>query len=130
MRLKVVTPMAVCVDQSVRRITAEAPDGHFGMLPNHADFVCELVPGILRYETEDGVERFVGVYSGTLVKCGDEVCVAVGGAVAGDALPEVRARVETDVRRRNEDEREARAALARLEVSMIRRFRDLRTSGS
>ena len=45
MRLEVITPMAVCVDRPVRRIVAEGPDGHFGMLPGHVDFVSELVPG-------------------------------------------------------------------------------------
>jgi F-type H+-transporting ATPase subunit epsilon len=125
MRLRVITPMAVHVDQPVWRIVAEGPDGHFGMLPRHIDFVTALVPGILVYETEDGIERFVAVNSGTLVKCGEEVRVAVRGAVEGDDLGELRALVEADFRRRDEDEREARAALARLEVSMIRRFRDL-----
>lgn len=130
MRLKVITPMSVCVDRPVRRIVAEAPDGHFGMLPNHVDFVAQLAPGILLYETEEGTERFVAVNSGTLVKCGDEVRVAVRGAIDGDDLPELRVRVEVDFRRGDEDERVARAALTRLEASMIRRFRDLRMPGS
>jgi len=122
--------MSICVDRPVRRIVAETPDGHFGMLPDHVDFVAELVPGILLYETEDGAERFVAVNSGTLVKCDDEVHVAVRGAIEGDELSELRARVEADFRRRDEDEREARAALARLEAGMIRRFRDLGMTGS
>jgi len=125
MRLEVITPMAVCVDRPVRRIVAEGPDGHFGMLPGHVDFVSELVPGILLYETEEGTERFVAINSGTLVKCGDEVRVAVRGAVDGDNLQKLRAKVEADFRKHDEEEREARAALARLEASMIRRFRDL-----
>lgn len=129
MRLRVITPMALCVDRPALRIVAEAPDGHFGMLPNHVDFVTQLVPGILLYETEDGIERFVAVNSGTLVKCGEEVRVAVRGAVEGDDLRELRALVEADFHKRDEDERDARAALARLEVSMIRRFRQLGTAG-
>jgi F-type H+-transporting ATPase subunit epsilon len=120
--------MAICVDRPVRRIVAEAPDGHFGMWPGHVDFVSELVPGILLYEAEDGEERFVAVNSGTLAKCGDHVRVAVRGAVEGDDLGELRKRVEADFRQRDEEERDARAALARLEASMIRRFRDLGTT--
>lgn len=125
MRLRVITPMAVCVDRPVRRIVAEAPDGYFGMLPRHIDFVTELVPGILLYETEEGAERFVAVNAGTLVKCGDDVRVAVRGAIDGDDLTALRARVEADFRVRDEAERDARAALARLEAGMVRRFRDL-----
>jgi len=129
MQLEVITPMAVCVDRPVRRIVAEGPDGHFGMLPGHVDFVSEVVPGILLYETDEGAERFVAVNSGTLVKCGDEVRVAVRGAVEGDDLAELRKRVEAEFRQHDEKEREARAALARLEASMIRRFRELGTAG-
>ncbi|MDU8946382.1 F0F1 ATP synthase subunit epsilon [Ovoidimarina sediminis] len=125
MRLEVITPMAVCVDRPVRRIVAEGPDGRFGMLPRHIDFVTALVPGILLYETEAGAERFVAVNSGTLVKSGDEVLVAVRGAVEGDDLGELRKRVESEFRQHDEQERDARAALARLEASMVRRFRDL-----
>jgi|SRR6056297_3243076 len=130
MRLEVITPMAICVDRAVRRIVAEAPDGHFGMLPGHVDFVSELVPGILRYETAEGTERFVAVNSGTLVKSGDDVRVAVRGAVDGDDLIALRAKVEFDFRQRDEDERDARAALARLEADIIRRFSQLGATGS
>lgn len=125
MRLEVITPMAVCVDRPVRRIVAEGPDGRFGLLPGHIDFVSALVPGILLYETEDGAERFVAVNSGTLVKCGEEVRVAVRGAVDGDDLGALRDRVEAEFRQHDEEERDARAALARLEAGMVRRFRDL-----
>jgi F-type H+-transporting ATPase subunit epsilon len=130
MRLEVITPMSVCLDRSVRRIVGEGPDGHFGMLPGHVDFVSELVPGILLYETEDGAERFVAVNSGTLVKCGDDVRVAVRGAVEGDDLVVLRARVEVEFRQHDEEERDARAALARLEADMIRRFRALGMAAS
>lgn len=128
MRLEVITPMAVCVDRPVRRIVAEGPDGRFGMWRGHIDFISALVPSILLYETEDGAERFVAVNSGTLVKCGDEVRVAVRGAVEGDDLGELRERVEAEFRQHDEEERDARAALARLEASMVRRFRDLGTT--
>jgi F-type H+-transporting ATPase subunit epsilon len=130
MRLEVITPMGIRVDRTVRRIVAEGPDGRFGMLPGHVDFVSELVPGILLYETAEGAERFVAVNSGTLVKCGDEIRVAVRGAVEGDDLGDLRARVEAKFRQHDEQERESRAALARLEADMIRRFRDLEMTGS
>lgn len=125
MRLEVVAPARRCVDRVVRRILAEGPDGHFGLLPRHGDFVSALVPGILVYEPEEGPERFVAVNSGTLLKCGDTVLVAVRGAIEGDDLGRLRARVTEEFRRQDEAERDARAALARLEASMVRRFRDL-----
>ena len=126
MRLRVITPATVCVDRTVSRIVAEAPDGFFGMLPNHIDFVTQLVPGVLVFEPDDsGTDRFVAINSGTLVKCGEDVRVAVRGAIEGDDLGVLQERVVTEFRQQDEDERDARAALTRLEATMIRRFRDL-----
>jgi F-type H+-transporting ATPase subunit epsilon len=120
----------MCVDRKVRRLVAEAPNGFFGMLPNHLDFVTQLVPGILLYQPEDGGDdRFVAVNSGTLVKCGNDVRVAVRGAIEGDDLGRLQERLETEFHKQDEDERVARSALARLEASMIRRFRDLERAG-
>ncbi|PWJ09784.1 F0F1 ATP synthase subunit epsilon [Jannaschia seohaensis] len=130
MRLEIITPERISLDRPVRRILAEAPDGHFGMLPHHGDFVTELVPGILRYEPEEGGERFVAVHSGTLVKCGPHVRVAVRRAIEGSDLTWLRQRVETEFRELDELEREARTALARLEHNMFKRFRDLEGPGS
>jgi len=124
MRLEVITPDRVCLDGEVDSLRAEAPDGHFGILPRHVDFVTELVPGILTYRVAAG-EGFVAVNAGTLVKCGAHVRVAVRAAIVGDDLAVLRNRVETEFRRQDEDERLARSALARLEATMIRRFRDL-----
>lgn len=129
MRLEVITPTDVCLDTEVREIVAEAPEGFFGILPNHGDFVTDLVPGILVYMLKDGTERFVALHSGTLVKCGAHVFVAVQNAIEGDDLAWLRGRVEKEFRQQDEDEREARAAMAMLEASMIRRFRDLEGLG-
>ena len=126
MRLEIVTPERVVLDREVARLRAEAPDGHFGILPRHGEFVTELAPGILIYAPAGGgAERFVALHSGILVKTGAHVRIAVRSAVEGDDLSRLRARVETEFRRQDEDERDARAALARLEASMIRRFREL-----
>ena len=124
MQLRIVTPSAPCLDRTVSRLVAEAPGGYFGILPNHSDFVTTLVPGILVFETDD-TEHFVAVNSGTLVKCGADVLVAVRGAIEGRDLDRLRNRVVNEFRRQDEDERNARSALARLEANMVQRFREL-----
>ncbi len=125
MRLEVITPTDVCLDTEVRKIVAEAQNGFFGILPNHGDFVTDIVPSILVFELEDGRERFIALHSGTLVKCGPHVRAAVQGAIEGDDLDWLQERVEKEFRQEDEDERVARAALAMLEASMVRRFREL-----
>jgi F-type H+-transporting ATPase subunit epsilon len=125
MRLELVTPLMRALSLPVRRIVAEAPNGAFGMLPRHADFVSALVPGILVYEPEDGAERYAAVNGGTLVKCADEVLVATRNAILGDDLEHLQARVREEFLQIDETERAARSALARLEAGMIRRFAEL-----
>jgi len=123
--LRIITPERVTRHDHVHRIVAEASDGFFGILPRHMDHVTQLVAGVLVYETEDGVEHFVGVNAGTLVKSGPTVMVAVRDAIESRELGQLRERVESEFRQHTEEEREARSALARLEAHMIRSFREL-----
>lgn len=125
MQLKIITPEKTCFDSTVQRIVAEAPNGFFGMLPHHIDFVTQLVPGIMVADTADGKEHLFAVNSGTLVKCGATVTAAVRGAIQGDDLDRLRERLEADFRQQDDQERLARSAMARLEATIIRRFRDL-----
>ncbi len=125
MRLRIVTPREIRLDTGVRRIVAEAPDGAFGMWPNHIDFVSQLAAGLVFYEDEEGHERYAGVTQGTLVKQGEEVLVSTREAVLGDDPAAVRDRVEEAFRRLEEAERAERAALARLELELMRQFREL-----
>jgi F-type H+-transporting ATPase subunit epsilon len=124
MRLRIATPQHIVLDAEVRRVVAEAPNGFFGMLPNHVDFVSELVPGVLVYETEAG-DHYAGIAAGTLVKCADEVRVAVRSAILEDDLGRLTQRVTEEILREDEDERAARSALARLEAEIVRHFLDL-----
>ncbi len=125
MRLRIILPDRLCLDKRVRRIVAEAPDGAFGMLPNHIDFVSQLVPGILVYEDTDGRDRYAGIHAGTLVKIGDDVLVSTANAVLGDDLDTVQRRARAAFREAEESERSARSALARLEAQMVRHFLEL-----
>lgn len=124
MLLKVHLPNEVLLDTEVTKITAEAPNGHFCLLPHHIDFVAPLVPGVLLYEDRDRVEHCVAVDEGMLVKCGGEVVVSARNAVAGAALGELQQVVEQQFRVLDERERLARSAAARLEAGLVRRFMD------
>jgi F-type H+-transporting ATPase subunit epsilon len=125
MRLKVLLPTDVLVDRDVDKIVAEAGDGHFGLLPRHADLATALVPGILAYTTADAGEIFLGIDEGVLVKCGEEVTVAVLDAVEGRDLATLRETVRDRYIELDEHRRTAKSALARLEAGVVRRFVEL-----
>ena len=125
LRLKVLTPDRVVVDEPASKVVAEAENGSFCLLPRHVDFVAALVPGILSFVPEAGGEAFLALDRGLLVKCGPEVLVSTRAAVRGTDLGVLRATVRAEMERLDEREVRARSALAKLEAGFVRSFLEL-----
>jgi len=121
-KLRVLIPGGVLVDQEAAKVTAEAENGSFCLLPRHVDFVAALVPGLLSFENEAGDEEFLAIDEGTLVKCGSEVMVSARNAVRGATLGQLRQAVAQRFRVLDEREQQARAALIKLEADLVVRF--------
>jgi len=122
MKLNVVLPTGILVEQEVAKVTAEAENGSFCLLPHHIDFVAALVPGLLSFENERGEEEFLAIDEGVLVKCGADVMVSTRNAVRGAALGELKRAVEQQFRVLDERENQARSVLAKLEADLVSRF--------
>jgi F-type H+-transporting ATPase subunit epsilon len=125
----VLLPSEVLLDAAVTKVIAEAENGAFCLLPRHIDCVAALVPGLLAFETEDGREEFLAVDEGILVKSGAQVLVSTRQAVRGPGLGSLRQAIDEQFRAVDEQERKARAAAARLEANLVRRFLELETHG-
>lgn len=124
MRLKILLPTEILIDREVRKVTAEAANGSFCLLPRHIDFVAGLVPGILFFETAEG-EEFIGLDEGVLVKAGDEVLVSTPRAIRGPQLGALWERINSDFKNLDEREKKARSAAAKIEADLVRRFLEL-----
>ena len=124
MTLKILLPERVVLDETVDKVVAESPQGSFGLLPRHVDFVAPIVPGLLAY-TQDEEESFVAVDEGVLVKCGAEVLVSVRDAVVGPDLDTLKGTVRDRFDERREQEKAMHTALAKLETEVVRRFTEL-----
>lgn len=123
MRLKVLLPYQVFAEiEDVERIVAETPQGSFGLLPRRLDCVAVLEPGILTYETKAAGEVYIAVDEGILVKAGAEVLVSVRNAIGGTDLGRLREAVTKEFVDLDENERQVRAVLARLESGFVRHF--------
>jgi F-type H+-transporting ATPase subunit epsilon len=120
MRLKLLIPTQVVVDEEVRKITVDAEDGSMCLLPHHIDFLTALVPGILCFEDKKGNEQFAAIDEGILVKQGPDVLVSTRQAVRGADLGQLRATVREQFSILDERERAAHAAVAKLEASFLR----------
>lgn len=129
MRLKVFLPTEVLLDEETVKITAEADDGVFCLLPRHIDFLSALVPGILMFVTPQGQEKFLAIDEGVLIKCGAEVLISTRQAVEGTNLGTLQETIEKQFLVLNDQEKKARSAAARLEADMVRRFMELREHG-
>jgi F-type H+-transporting ATPase subunit epsilon len=129
MRLKVLLPTRVLLDEEVQKVVAEAANGSFGMLPRHIDFIAPLAPGLLSFVAANGEERFVAVDEGMLVKHGTEVLVSTRQAVRGSDLGTLRDTIDQEFRQLQDRERLTRTALARLESQIVRRFMELGGAG-
>jgi len=125
MRLKVLLPTEVLVDEPVRKIGAEAADGELTLLPRHVDLATALAPGVLSFEPAAGGEQFVAVGEGVLVKCGEEVLVSTRQGVRGSELGKLRERVEDEFAKIDERAESARNSLNKIEATFVHRFIEL-----
>lgn len=128
MKLKVLIPAGIMLDEEVSKVSAQAENGSLTLLPRHIDFVTSLVQGILSYYSE-GQEKFLAVNEGILVKCGPEVTVSTRNAIQGEKLGELQQAVREKFQKEDEQEKKARSALARLESDFIRRFIEIEKYG-
>jgi len=122
-------PTEVLLDEEAAKVTAEAHNGSFCLLPAHIDFVAALVPGLLSFENREGEEVFLAVDDGVLVKEGQTVWVSTRNAVRGTELGRLRRTVEDTFKILDDHEKKARSAMARIEAGFVRRFLEVQRRG-
>lgn len=77
-RLRVVTPSRMLLDEEVDEVTAPGELGEFGVLPNHIAFLTTLVPGELSYK--QGVTKTTLAVSGGYAEVLDNVMTVLAPA--------------------------------------------------
>ena len=122
MNLKVLLPFRIFLNlEGVSGIVAETREGSFGLLPHRLDCVAALVPGILAYTLGDHT-AYLAVDQGVLVKSGADVMVSVRQAIQGTTLHELHETVKREYLSLDRQERDVRAAVARMESALLGRF--------
>lgn len=122
MHLELATPTQVIVNEPVTKITAEAVNGAFELLPLHVDFVTALIPSILSYVTEEDKISYVAVDNGILVKAGDIVRVGTRQAFKEQDLTYLKKLISESFKSQGEQEIQARSSLHKLEAGLVRKF--------
>jgi F-type H+-transporting ATPase subunit epsilon len=123
MRLEILLPSRIFADVSdVLRIVAETRAGSLGILPHRLDCVAALAPGILTYATRAAGAVYVAVDQGVIVKSGAQVRVSVRRAIGGTSLGELHAAVKREFLSLDAAERDARAAMGKMETGLMGGF--------
>lgn len=127
MILKVLVPTEVVLERPIASLTADGQNGSFCLRPRHIDFVAALVPGLLYFvESQQETEGFVAIDQGILLKYGDQVTVSVRHAVFGPQLEELLNIVDERFGAIDDQQRQVRSAMSRLEADFMRRFMELK----
>lgn len=94
-QLRIVTPRALLLDESVQEVTAPGTAGEFGVLPNHITFLTSLEPGVITVKSAAGTRRIA--VRGGFAEVADNVMTVLADA-AERAEDIDRTRAEADLR--------------------------------
>ncbi len=129
MNLKILLPEKTYWWGKVRKVVGEATNGFFCLLPSHVDFVTIMVPGIFYTLTDEEKEIYIAINEGILIKTKDLVTLSTRDAFKEENLGNLKKHVEDNFRKINQQERNARNALQKLEADFVRRFLDIEAHG-
>jgi F-type H+-transporting ATPase subunit epsilon len=123
-RLKVVTPGRLVLDEEVDEVTAPGVKGEFGVLPNHISFLTLLEPGEMSYK-QGATRRFLAISGGYAEVLDNVMTVLAPAAEFGVEIDVNRARVarEQAERRLSEihfEDKNFAAAQQALRKSLVR----------
>lgn len=128
MRLRIVTPLSVVVDEDASSLRAEDASGSFGILHGHAPFLTALQVSIVSWRgaADDAApERFCAVRGGSMTVAGGSattVTIATREAVTGDDLATLDATVLSRFEADADAERVEHAEAMKLQLHAIRRM--------
>lgn len=123
MRLLVVTPLTIVVDEAIASLRAEDVSGQFGILPGHAPFLTALEISVVRWKTPEGRERYCAVRGGALtVADGRTISISTREAVTGESFATLDQTVLAGFRAEQELERTEHTEATMLELNVVRQL--------
>ncbi len=124
--LKVLLPFGVFAEKAdILKVVADTNVGSVGIMPHRLDCVAALTPGILFYESKSDGDVYIAVDQGILVKVGLTVLISVSNAIAGKDLDQLKQAVESQFLNLNQQEKNVRSLMAKLESGLISRLAGL-----
>ena len=113
---------------AVRQFVCADATGSFGILAGHADMTAVLRYGLVRFVDDSWRWRYASLPGGVLRFAGGRLHVATVQYFLGEERGAIIRQLEAELAREDSDVRTARATLAEIEHSLLRRLGQL--SGS
>ena len=120
MKLRILTPTEVVLEQDAVHVTAEDQTGSLGIRPGHASLVTALVPGIVQVRTEGGPAHYVAVNGGVMLVNSDTVEIVSRQAIQGTDIADLEDNVLSEFEKDVEEDRANRAAFEKLRLNFMR----------
>lgn len=120
--LRIMTPLAIIVDQPATSLRAADASGSFGILPRHADFLTRLAVSVVSWTTPDGAPRFCAVRGGALTVRDGRVSIAAREAVTGEDLATLDGEVLARFRAELDEERVEHVETTRMHLTAMRKM--------
>ena len=123
-RLRVVTPTRLVLDEDVDEVTAHGELGEFGVLPNHTAFLSTLVAGELTYK-QGATKRTLAVGGGYAEVLDNVMTVLAPSAEFAGEIDVARAqrakeRAEKQLAQLNQEEKDRQTAETALQRALVR----------
>ena len=129
MKLRVMTPTEIVLEEDVHHVSAEDPTGSLGIRPGHAPLVTPLVRGILMARRADGHEHYAAVNGGVLIVNNDTVDVVSRQAVLSDDLGHLEDTVLARFDAEADQDRTNHVAFEKMRISFMRRVLEMERPG-
>ncbi len=110
----IVTPERTVLSEEATSVVAPGSVGSFGVLPNHAPLLAELVPGELRLRRNGGEEIRLAVGGGFMQVFNNRITVLADSAEREDEIDVDRARASLE--RARQELREAQGMFSAAQV--------------
>ena len=116
--------------EGVESFVAEDPSGSFGVMANHARMLACLDFGLARFRKADGTWEFLALPGGVAYFRDNELRLSTRRYFRHRDLQRARGELEEQIRAEEQDLREIRNGLARLERDMLRQlWKSMRPAG-
>ena len=90
LKLRIVTPEVIAMDEDVEMVTLPAVEGEMGVLPDHVPLITQMVPGAMIVR-KGGKDQYMAVGEGLVDVGAHHVSILTDMAIASDHIDEAKA---------------------------------------